>query len=525
MVAATRRGGGRRQRRAGPPRAGPAAALRLLAVGAAVEASQADLPVSQAPVRAAEAESTRLYGNINKYAYYFADLLVGTPNAQKVSVIVDTGSALCGFPCAACGHCGSHLDPLFDITKSKSAEVVPCSNLCDHGCNSEQHCAYEQSYAEGSSVTGYWFKDTVELVDRVTVDNAPVNATLGCHDDERKLFYTQRVNGIMGLAPRKTKDGRPTILRELFSDKAHISTELFSLCLGEWGGLLTVGSDNEAYHTYRVGGSGGIQWIPMTLPGYYAVAPQKLSMHGVVLVEDPGAFGMQTIVDSGTTFTYFPSEVYNVIDKAFEAFCTAPPGCSAKRDVTETGCWMLDDPKIGLSDLPTLSMSFGMGVDVAWPPEAYMYARNVPGLWCRAFADNGLQQNTVLGLSWMLHKDLILDVANVRLGIAEAACPEYRLAPEERPTNEVFDVRGTSITVYGNRWTSPQSWESYALGGAGLLLLVTSIALFAYAHVGETEEQDDSSIPESSRTSTSARSKVPVVTPTGTQRYSAVGAP
>jgi len=35
-------------------------------------------------------ESARLYGNINEYAYYFVDLLVGTP-PQRVSVILDTG--------------------------------------------------------------------------------------------------------------------------------------------------------------------------------------------------------------------------------------------------------------------------------------------------------------------------------------------------------------------------------------------------------------------------------------------------
>lgn len=48
-------------------------------------------------------EAARVYGNIHNYAYYFVDLLLGSPNAQRTSVIIDTGSSLCGFPCTGTG--------------------------------------------------------------------------------------------------------------------------------------------------------------------------------------------------------------------------------------------------------------------------------------------------------------------------------------------------------------------------------------------------------------------------------------
>ena len=42
--------------------------------------------------------------------YWFIDLLIGlTENVQRTSVIVDTGSSLCGFPCTGCTHCGTYL--------------------------------------------------------------------------------------------------------------------------------------------------------------------------------------------------------------------------------------------------------------------------------------------------------------------------------------------------------------------------------------------------------------------------------
>ena len=75
--------------------------------------------------RADHIQRTKLFGNINAFAYYFAELLVGTP-PQRVSVIIDTGSGLCAFPCVGCSHCGKHLDLPFDRNASNTSQVLPC---------------------------------------------------------------------------------------------------------------------------------------------------------------------------------------------------------------------------------------------------------------------------------------------------------------------------------------------------------------------------------------------------------------
>ncbi len=72
----------------------------------------------------------QVYGNIHKYAYYFIDLLIGHPFAQRTSVIIDTGSSLCGFPCTTCAHCGRHIDAAYDISKSPSAKWMKCNSKC-----------------------------------------------------------------------------------------------------------------------------------------------------------------------------------------------------------------------------------------------------------------------------------------------------------------------------------------------------------------------------------------------------------
>ena len=48
-------------------------------------------------------------------------------------------------------------------------------------------------------------------------NNPPVRVTMGCHNNENKLFFTQKANGIFGLAGAGGDDLRtkPTILHEL----------------------------------------------------------------------------------------------------------------------------------------------------------------------------------------------------------------------------------------------------------------------------------------------------------------------
>ncbi|CAE7476100.1 Pepsin-3 [Symbiodinium sp. CCMP2592] len=89
-------------------------------------------------------------------------------------------------------------------------------------------------------------------------DNHPVEASLGCHLDERKLFYTQKVNGIFGLAPHGIT-GRSNVLKDLFKDKAHVNTAVFAICLAEWGGELSVGGYDTRYAELGA----RMQWLPL----------------------------------------------------------------------------------------------------------------------------------------------------------------------------------------------------------------------------------------------------------------------
>lgn len=374
----------------------------------------------------ARVETARVYGNLNQFAYYFIDMVIGPPTQQQLtSVILDTGSHLVGFPCRGCDHCGEHIEPAFDFNKSSTARWVDCHDNCKGTCGEGNWCAYTESYTEGSSLTGLWFEDYVQLGD-LSQANPPVRARMGCHRRENNLFYSQKVNGIMGLAPTASK-GMQTILDDLFKDKAHVNSRIFSLCLSRWGGVFTVGGYNAKHHENQ--SRNAIAWLMMGTSGYYYIFTKSLKLGDVLVAVDPNEFGA-TFVDSGTTMTYFPSLVYDTLLSDLNIYCSTHNECGGRRMPSpDNNCWEL---AFGPNEFPDIHFSFdgeNGDVQVAWPATSYLnrrYGRE----WCLTFMRNTRSQ-TVLGVSFFLHKDVIFDLDLNRLGLAEARCPERTTVPEQ----------------------------------------------------------------------------------------------
>lgn len=372
-------------------------------------------------------ESARLYGNIAHYAYYFVDLLIGDP-PQRASVILDTGSSFCAFPCSGCRHCGSHIDPLFDVSKSKTAKWVNCGSTCRGSCT-KGHCSYHQAYLEGSAISGFWFEDLLRLGDAIQ-RNPPVVARLGCHQEENRLFYTQKANGIFGV------QGPKTPLQTLFADHSHVDSTIFSICIAHEGGRLTVGGHNNSYHVAPV------QYIPLADFTKYKVVltSMRVGDKGIVNFRD-------TLIDSGTTYTYMAAQHYHALKEGIENYCKHHNECGAK---FYSNCYHAKD---GLEKFPVIDMMFG-SVLVKWHAREYLYRQSATSTrWCYAFQNDGNTATTTLGMSWMLYKEIIFDLKNLSVGIAPANCPEYR----ERPVHRFDPASLETPTVAPGRWRAPRT--------------------------------------------------------------------
>ena len=160
------------------------------------------------------------------YGTHYVDLWVGTPNPQRQTVIVDTGSSVTAFPCVGCKNCGYegtdiyHTDSYFDPGQSTTFRKLPCDE-CRGGVCSGNQCSIRMSYAEGSSWAAYEAEDylyaggshtqgiTVEL-DKETgeilispeemaysVAKFEIPYVFGCQTSLTGLFRTQLADGIM----------------------------------------------------------------------------------------------------------------------------------------------------------------------------------------------------------------------------------------------------------------------------------------------------------------------------------------
>ena len=372
-------------------------------------------------VESEKLESVRLYGNLDEYAYWFVDMLVGSP-PQRTSVIIDTGSSVSAFSCNTCSHCGTHIDTAFNFTASLSASWAQCSPECSGSCSVDK-CLYKISYSEGSSLTGTWFTDFVQLGD-LSEGNLSVKAHLGCHQSETNLFYTQAANGIMGLAPPRP-NSFPTVLSSLFTD-GRVNTQIFALCLATEGGEFTVGGFNYDLN------AGPLVWVPLVANMFYTVAIDSLSIDSAI-IGGGKSFG-RTIVDSGTTFVYFPKSIFGPL--------------MAKLGVER--CWS-GSSKLSL---PTLTFNFPNGIQIEWTPELYTFQHG-DSQTCLSFEQNGSSSETVLGAAWMIGKNFVFDSASSRLGIANAECPMFVQREQAPPTVE--HVTKSTPTAAGHQGTTQQN--------------------------------------------------------------------
>ena len=354
-------------------------------------------------------ESARLYGNLEVLGYYFLDILVGSP-AQRVSVILDTGSSAVAFPCKTCKHCGNHVDPPFDFESSSTAQWQQCTDDCLEEC-AFGRCSYYNGYSDGSSIHGFWFYDWVQLGD-AHQRNPRIRGRLGCHNSERSLFFSQRANGVMGIGP--DFPGNPALMQSIIADNSSVAHEIFSLCFSDWGGRLVVGGWNNSYHL------SSIQWIPLNVRLYY-----ELSLTSIRLghFEVRGPFG-NIFIDTGTTFVYVNSIIYQAIRYQIEDYCEKNDGCGTSPP--EGSCFEMEEDQ--LAYFPSLEFYFD-NVKTVWAPKGYLYPIESRSKWCYAFHDDGDGADTVLGAAWLLHRDVIFDLGRKLLGVVPASCPEYWIRP------------------------------------------------------------------------------------------------
>ncbi|XP_073296862.1 aspartic proteinase Asp1-like [Primulina huaijiensis] len=361
-----------------------------------------------------------LYGNVYPNGFYFVQVFVGYP-PKPYFLDPDTGSDLTWLQCdAPCVRCTSGFHPLY----RPSNDLVICKDpLCaslhssDYKCDTPEQCDYEVEYADGGSSLGVLVNDFFTLNLTSGTQMSP-RLTLGCGYDQLSGSSDHPLDGVLGLGR-----GKSSVLSQL-RDQGVVKN-VVGHCLSGKGGFLFFGED--AYDYSRV------TWTPMSLDHtkYYSAGLAELLFGG----KSTGFKNLNVIFDSGSSYTYFDSQIYHTLLSLIKKEITKNSLKEATDDRTLPFCWKGKKPfkttREVRSYFKNLTFSFANGwrskAQFEINPESYLIISS-KGNACLGIlngTDVGLNNFNMIGDISMQDKVLIYDNEKQKIGWTPANCDRH----------------------------------------------------------------------------------------------------
>lgn len=364
-------------------------------------------------------------------------LSVGTP-PQNVSMVLDTGSELSWLLCNATAS-----GPSFHSRASSSYAPVPCSSAtCRDGtrdlpipasCDAAStFCHVSLSYADSSTSEGTLAADSFRLG-----QSNPLSTIFGCMTSAYSSTPGGDDSNTVGLLGMN---------RGSLSFVTQTATQRFSYCIAGGGatGVLLLG-DAPPPFLVPLNYTPLVQ-ISLPLPYFdrvaYTVQLDGIRVAGVllpipksVLVPDHTGAG-QTMVDSGTQFTFLLGPAYDALKTEFLRQTKGVLTVLNEPDFVFQGafdlCFRIPAGKAPPAwRLPAVSLMFGGGAEVRVAGERLLYraageARGLDAVWCFTFGNSDLVPLSAYVIGHHQQQDLWVeyDLRNARLGFAPVQCAQ-----------------------------------------------------------------------------------------------------
>lgn len=389
-----------------------------------------------------------LHGAVKDLGYFYSSLYLGTP-AKKFSVIVDTGSTMTYVPCSTCGQgCGpNHQKSAFDPAASSTCAAISCHSAdCTCGaplcaCSSREECMYTRSYAEQSTSSGILMEDVLSIHDGMP--GIPVK--FGCETRETGEIFKQQADGLLGLGKSDNSLIQQLVNRNIIENQ-------FSLCFGlvEGDGALILGH-SPALENVNLG------YTPMvespTNENYYTLDMKGIHVNGVELELEVSTFttGYSTVLDSGTTFSYLPTDAFRAFADSVSSYAIARglfsvPGPDPDyEDICFGGAPSHEDLEGLQKVFPLAKFTFKNGVQLELTPLQYLFVHTFnSGKYCLGIFDNG-DSGILLGGITFRNVLVQYDVAKNRVGFGKASCKELGL--KHRAPCSYFSSLGRTAAI------------------------------------------------------------------------------
>ncbi|XP_038980085.1 aspartic proteinase PCS1-like [Phoenix dactylifera] len=394
------------------------------------------------PLRTQKVSSLALPGPRNKLLFHHnvsltVSLSVGTP-PQNVSMVLDTGSELCWLLCNATAG-----GPSFHPRASSSYAPVRCSSAtcrdgtrdlpipasCDHATSL---CHVSLSYADASTSEGTLAADSFRLG-----QSTRLSTIFGC----MASAYSSTSGG-----DGSTTAGLLGMNRGSLSFVTQTAIQRFSYCIagGAATGVLLLGDAPPPFlmplhYTPLV-------QISLPLPYFDRVA-YTVQLDGIrvaavllpipksVLVPDHTGAG-QTMVDSGTQFTFLLGAAYDALKAEFLRQTKGVLTVLNEPDFVFQGafdlCFRIPAGAAPPSwRLPAVTLMFRGGAEVRVAGERLLYraageARGRDAVWCFTFGNSDLVPLSAYVIGHHHQQDVWVDydLRNSRVGFAPVHCAQ-----------------------------------------------------------------------------------------------------
>ena len=381
-----------------------------------------------------------VHGNSKSLNFYYITLFLGKEK-QNQTYLLDTTSSVTTSPCSLCHSCGDHINEYYtiksnsSIINSNSSQCLSLPNLLKNLSNSNNYidskkCIFFEKFEDSSHIQGVYINNIInfepitskinnqEDEEDYISDKNEYEMPIGCSLEETGGFQTRMADGKIGL-----NNNHKSFISMIYNRRI-IKKNLFSLCFDESGGYFSLGEIDSKYHI-----SSNINYVNL-LPFSELY---ELEIKNIIIYNNEynkEIFNNYTsIIDSSSTISYFPKDIFNNIIDKFISICSGLNGkCGKIKNIKGNGiCVEFKD----LNELnnstkyhwPKIKIKFN-GYDYIWKPKNYYmdYSSSNKIRVCLGFQTNENITNIILGTTFMHGYDIIFDRENNRIGFSEADC-------------------------------------------------------------------------------------------------------